>query len=122
MKRSKVPKFLKGIVVHKPRVFMLKDIVDNEITHSLQLHSDFIGIRPISNNHLVIIGLPDTSIDPDKDYETDVHIGNHATILIKGFHKGDLEIRILADEYPTKLIIDKSRGEFEDITILEDSE
>lgn len=112
MKRSEVPIYMRGPVVTRNRKQFLLEDFDKEITHSVAAHKDFIGFRPVSRNHLLLIGQSDTSVEPDKKYETSIYIADHASILICGKTKGDLEIRIQSDEYPTKLVIDESERKF----------
>ena len=84
-----------------------------EIIFQVVVFDDFVSVRPIPNaEHMLIIGKPDESIEPDKQYTTDVYIADHASILIKGHKKGDLEICVSSDEFETTLTIDETEGKF----------
>lgn len=111
MKRSEIPKYLQGKVARKPKHFLLQDI-DGDMTHAITVFKDFVSIRPLPAKHLIIVGQPDTSVEPDKDYETDLYVADHATILVRGNHKKDLEICVSHDEFPTKLVLDEREGKF----------
>jgi len=61
---------------------------------------------------VLIIGTPDESVEPDKEYDTNIYVADHASVLIKGHKKGDLEICVSRDEFPTRLVINEDEGKF----------
>ena len=82
-------------------------------THIVSVYDDYIIVKPKSNNHLLIIGSPDSSVEPDKYFETSVYIGNHGHLHINGKHKGIIRLCLQSGEYPSKLMFDETEGKFE---------
>ena len=92
-------------MMEKPKRFDIK-------THEVTIYEEHIIIKPKSNNHLLIIGAPDSDCEPNKYFETSIYIGNHGCLLVKGKHKGTMQFCLQHGEYPTELGFDESEGKF----------
>ena len=115
--KTDLPRFMQtAITPKKTRRFLLRDY-DGKHTFYVVIFKDFVSIRPVSQNHAIIIGTPDSSIEPDKNYETSIYVCDHANVLIKGKKKGDLEICVSHDEFPTRLAIDETEGKFQRVGV-----
>ena len=86
-------------------------------SHTVAIVGDHIVIKPKSNDHMVIVGAPDSSVVPDGFFETEVYVANHASLLIRGEHKGTVRMCIQSDEYPTELAIDNADKGFTQTTL-----
>lgn len=88
-------------------------------THTVIIYEDYVIIKPKSNNHMLIIGCPDSSREPDKYFETSVYIGNHGHLHIKSMHKGTIQLCLQSGEYPTELGFDETEGLFKRKSVYE---
>jgi hypothetical protein len=106
-KMTKIPEWMKTypIADESWHGFLLKDILDKHITHLARIFRDVVYVRPISENYEIIISRPDTSITPDKDYETSIYVADNLSILLRGKQKGQMEIALETDEFPFKLTL-----------------
>ena len=78
---------------------------------SVRVTEDCVYIKT-ENKLLIMVSIPDMSTIPERDYELEVNVADHAALLVRGTHKNEPELLLMKGEFPTKLQIDESEGPF----------